>query len=73
MVSNFERILVEIRKEANRVAPTYGLHPESVVDLIMSIVDLEDQNRVRARHGTKQKIRGMIETAARSPDKAEDA
>ena len=72
MVSNFERILVEIRKEANRVAPTYGLQPESVVDLIMDIVDLEDQHRVRARHGINQRVRGMIETAARSPNRAED-
>ena len=66
MVSNFERILVEIRKEANRIAPDHGLQPESVVDLIMNIVDLEDQHRVKAQHGIKQKVRGMIETAARS-------
>ena len=73
MVSNFERILVEIKKEANRVAPTYGLQPDSVVDLIMNIVDLEDQHRVKARHGINQKVRGMIETAALAPEKAEDA
>ena len=42
MVSNFERILAEIRKEASRVAPTYRLDPESVTKLIMEIVDLED-------------------------------
>lgn len=66
MVSNFERILVEIRKEANRIAPDHGLQPESVVDLIMNIVDLEDQHRVKAQHGIKQKIRGMIENTAQS-------
>ena len=72
MVSNFERILLEIRKEANRVAPDYGLDPEAVVDLIMNIVDLEDQHRVKAQHGIKQKVKGMIEGAARSSDRTED-
>ena len=73
MVSNFERILVEIRKEANRVAPAYGLQPESVVGLIMDIVDLEDQHRVKARHGINQRVRGMIEDAARAAGTAESA
>ena len=66
MVSNFKRILVEIRKEASRVAPDYGLQPEDVVNLIMEIVDLEDQHRVRAQHGINQKVKGMIENAAQS-------
>ena len=64
MVSNFERILAEIRKEAGRIAPTYQLDPESVVNLVMDIVDLEDRNRVRADHRIKSKIRRMIENAA---------
>lgn len=64
MVSNFERILAEIRKEAGQIAPNYGLDPESVVSLIMEIVDLEDQHRVKAQHGINRKIRQMIETAA---------
>ena len=40
MVSNFQRILDEIRKEAHHIARTYGLEPEAVVTLIMDIVDL---------------------------------
>ena len=64
MVSNFERILAEIRKEAGQTAPSYRLDPESVVNLIMDIVDLEDQHRVKAQHGINRKIRQMIETAA---------
>lgn len=64
MVSNFERILAEIRKEAAQTAPNYRLEPESVVNLIMDIVDLEDQHRVKAQHGINRKIRQMIETAA---------
>ena len=69
MVSNFERILDEIKKEANRVAPDHGLHPETVVDVIMNIVDLEDQHRLKAQHGINQKIKGLIETTAQSSDK----
>ena len=61
MVSNFERILAEIGKDARRLAPTYRLDPETVVDLIMSIVDLEDQNRIRAQSRINQKVRQMIE------------
>ncbi|MDE0348818.1 MAG: hypothetical protein OXM56_03830 [Gammaproteobacteria bacterium] len=64
MVSNFERILAEIRKEAGQIAPNYRVDPDSVVNLIMGIVDLEDQHRVKAQHGIKKKIRQMIETAA---------
>ena len=70
MVSNFERILAEIRKEASRVAPTYRLDPESVTKLIMEIVDLEDQHRIRAQPRINQRVRRMIENAAPAP--AED-
>ena len=73
MVSNFERILGEIRKGAHQIARDYGLEPEAVVKVIMDIVDLEDRNRVKAVAGINQKIRGMIETAARAGDPKEDA
>ena len=72
MVSNFERILVEIRKGAHQIARDYGLEPEAVVKLIMDIVDQEDRNRVRAVAGIDQKVRGMIETAARAGHPKED-
>ena len=71
MVSNFERILAEIRKEARRIAPDYRLDPQSVVDLVMSIVDLEDQHRVKAVSGINRRIRQMVENAAPAPS-AED-
>ena len=74
MVSNFERILDEIRKEAHRTARTYGLEPEAVVKLIMSIVDLEDSYRRKAVRGRiNQQVKGMIEDAARVGDTREDA
>ena len=64
MVSNFERILGEIRREANLVAPTHGLEPEAVVELIMNIVDLEDRHRIRAEPRINQRVRGMIQDVA---------
>ena len=64
MVSNFERIHAEIGKEASRIAPTYGVDPESVVNLIMEIVDLEDQNRVKTLARINQRVRTMIQNAA---------
>ena len=73
MVSNFERIFDEIRKEANHIAGTYGLEPEAVVKLIMDIVDLEDRNRVRAVAGINQQVKGMIQNAARADGAREDA
>ena len=66
MVSNFQRILDEIREETNQVAHTYGLKPEAVVNLIMDIVDLEDRNRVKAEARINQQVKGMIESAARA-------
>ncbi len=73
MVSNFQRILDEIRKEALQIARTYGLEPEAVVKLIMDIVDLEDRNRVKAESRIDQRVRAMIEDAARADAATEDA
>ena len=73
MVSNFERILGEIRKGAHQIARDYGLEPEAVVKLIMDIVDLEDRNRVKAVAGIDQKVRGMIENSSRAGGPKEDA
>lgn len=66
MVSNFERILEEIRTEALQIAQKHGLEPEVLVKLIMDIVDLEDKNRIRAETRINQRVKGMIEDAARS-------
>lgn len=73
MVSNFERIFDEIRKEGNRIAGTYGLEPEAVVKLIMDIVDLEDRNRVRGVAGINQQVKGMIQNATRADSAREGA
>ena len=72
MVSNFERILGEIRREANLAAAAYGLNPLTVVDLIMQVVDLEDQHRIRSVARIQQKVKGMIQTVALEGDGGEN-
>lgn len=64
MVSNYDRIFAEIRKEAERLAPDDGIDPESLVTLVMEIVDLEDQHRTKSIR-IKQLVEEKIETAAR--------
>ena len=64
MVSNFRRILAEIKREANSVAPDHELEPGLVVELIMSIVNLEDRHRIRTEARIKQKVKGMIQDVA---------
>ena len=61
MVSNFERILGEIRREANLIAPVHGLEPEAVVELIMKIVDIEDRHRIKSESRIHQRVKGMIQ------------
>ena len=61
MVSNFKRILGELRREANLVAPDHGLKPEAVVELIMNIVDIEDRHRIKTEPRIHQRIKGMIQ------------
>ena len=73
MVSNFDRIYREIERESHHVASNCGLEPASVVDLIMSIVDLEDQNRVMAIGKINQKVKGMIQNATPHSGATEDS
>lgn len=72
MVSNFDRIFGEIKREANLIAPDHGLQPASVVEVIMNIVDIEDQNRVRAVPRIHQKVKGMIQNVAVEKGSRED-
>ena len=64
MVSNFERIIEEIKREAALIAPKHGLDPERVVELIVKIVDAEDQHRVKAVAGVHKKAKSMIQDVA---------
>ena len=64
MVSNYDRVYEEIRKEALRIAKSEGIPSDMLVRLAMEIVDEEDQNRISSTHGINQKIAGMIRNAA---------
>lgn len=47
MVSNYDRIYAEITKEAEQLASECGVDPTALVDLVLEIVDLEDQHRIK--------------------------
>ena len=64
MVNNYDRILTEIKKEAQRSAPEHNIDPDALVSLAMEIVDLEDQNRIKNIARIKQRIEGLILTTA---------
>jgi len=44
MVSNAERIYAEIKKESENVAAEHNLSPDTLTELVMDLVDLEDRN-----------------------------
>lgn len=67
MVSNFERIVEEIRREASQIAPRHGLESERLVELIMKIVDAEDQHRIKSVAGINRKAKNMIQDVALAP------
>lgn len=60
MVSNYDRILAEITKEAQRLAPVDNVDPVALVTLAMEIVDLEDQHRIKNIHRIRQRIEDKI-------------
>ena len=63
MVSNYDRIFKEIKKEAERLSPQQ-VGAAALVDLAMEIVDLEDQNRIKSVPRIKQRIKELILTTA---------
>ena len=56
MVSNYDRIVEEITKEAKALGPPADLSPDVLLALTMEIVDLEDQHRI-----TAIRIRQLVE------------
>ena len=64
MVSNYDRIYIEINKEARRFAPEHRIDPEVLVELVMEIVDLEDQHRIKNIARIKQRIKELIHDTA---------
>ena len=72
MVSNYDRILTEIKKEAQRSAPEHDIDPHELVDLAMDIVDIEDQHRIKSVARINQRIEELIRTIAIDQMKRED-
>ena len=66
MVSNYDRIYLEIQKEAKRVEREHGVPAEPLTELVMGIVDTEDRNRIRPLGNVKQRIENMIADASRA-------
>ncbi len=59
-LSNYDRLYREIGDAAQRLAPK---DPASLVKLVMEIVDLEDQNRIKSVARIRQRVEGLIESA----------
>ena len=59
-VSNFDRILAEIQKESQSVAPRYGLSADGLTELVVRIVDLEDQRQKGRKSRIKKEVEEMI-------------
>ena len=60
MVSNYDWILTEIKKEAQRSAPEHNINPNALVGLAMEIVDLEDQHHIKNIARINQRIEDLI-------------
>ena len=65
MVSNYDRILAEITKEAQHLAPEENVDPDVLVTLAMEIVDLEDRHRIK-KFNIKQQVEDKIFTTSAS-------
>ena len=63
MVSNFDRIHAEIKKEAAAVSPGCGLDSDSLSTLVMTIVDIVDRNQKKARPRINKDVARMIHDA----------
>lgn len=72
MVSNYDRILAEITNEAQRLALDENVDPKALVTLVMEIVDLEDQHRIKNTR-IKQLIEDKILATAVSQMTAEES
>ncbi len=64
MVSNFERIYSEITREAVSVASEHNFDADTLTELVMEIVDLEDQHRAKQTN-VAQKIETAIVNVVR--------
>jgi len=63
VVSNYVRIFEEITKEGSRLASGEDISAERLCSLVMAIVDLEDQHRIKSISISKL-VADRIEDAA---------
>ena len=59
-MNNYERIYEEISQATEELGPANGLDPELLLNLIMDIVQIEDQNRIRKVFNIKKQIQAKI-------------
>ena len=64
MVSNYDRIYTEIKKEAQGLAPQHSIDQVALVDLAMKIVDLEDQHHIKSVPRINQRVEELIHATA---------
>ena len=72
MVSNYDRIYLEIQEEAERVQREHGVAASTLTELVMAIVDAEDRNRIKPLGNIKQRIENMITGAAQAHAKGRE-
>ncbi len=72
-LTNIDRIGAEIEQHADEVAREHGLAATSLVRLLLEIVDLEDQHRMRPIPGVRQRMKGMIQDLSRTQSSRGDA
>lgn len=63
-MNNYDRIFTEIRNEAEQYCSETGLGVDELVGLVIEIVNLEDQHRLRAIR-INQLVEEKIENVAR--------
>lgn len=67
MVNNFDRILKEIKTEADRICVDNNLPAESLTELVMKIVEAEDRNRIKPFSVNKDISGWIADTAIKAP------
>lgn len=62
-MNNFDRINLELQREAERLAPLVGMDPARLHEVILEIVDAEDQHRI-SRTNIRQQVKSIVLNAA---------
>ena len=63
MLSNYDRIYAEIKKGAEQFARQDGIQVNELLELVMGIVEIEDQHRIKSTN-INQRVEQMISNTA---------